>query len=207
MSVETFYKESPSSDFALLTRDTFFYNRSGAVRAVERIIHEHSPYGEEESRLSRQAFPRLGEDLSPAGGNISYGTAYTSPILQNAINPDGTRVSYTVDSRGRILTEVWYNEDDEVMGEFVNTWSEDRLMSVMWTSPDDERFVEYEYDNDGNRVIENNFRRGVLERRVTYTGNREVEDLFMNGVVILRAVWEDGVKISEERMPSSGRPR
>ena len=202
LNVDTFFKETDSSEFLLLTRDTFFYSRSGSVRAVERTIHE-----EAEMNLSRQVFPRLGADLSPAGGNVSYGTAYTSPILQNVINPDGTRISYTVDSRGRILTEVWYNEDDEVTGEFINTWSVDRLLSVLWTSPDDERLVEYEYDSDGNRVMENNFRRGVLERRVTFSGSREVEDLFMNGIVILRAVWEDGVKISEERMPLTGGPR
>ena len=205
LNVETFFRESPSDEFVLLTRDTFFYNRSGSVRVIEREIFEAA--SPDETQISRQVFPRLGSDLSPAGGNISYGTAYTSPILQSIQNPDGTRVSYTVDSRGRILTEVWYNEDDEVLGEFVNTWSADRLMSVLWTSPHDERLVEYEYDNAGNRIMENNFRRGILERRVTYMENREVEDLYMNGIVILRAIWEDGIMVSEERMPVSERPR
>jgi hypothetical protein len=31
-------------------------------------------------------------------------------------------------------------------------------------------------------------------------GSREVEELYMNGEVMLRALWEDGRKISEERV-------
>jgi hypothetical protein len=71
---------------------------------------------------------------------------------------------------------------------------------VHWKSGDDERLTEYEYDSAGDRMLERNFNRGILERTVRSTGNRDIEELYMNGRIVLRAVWEDGRKISEERI-------
>jgi len=73
-------------------------------------------------------------------------------------------------------------------------------MSVLWQSHSDERLVEYEYDNEGSRISERNYRNGLLERTVTFSGSREVEEIYMSGRLILRAIWEDGVRISEERI-------
>jgi hypothetical protein len=143
----------------------------------------------------------MGEDL------ISQGGAYTSEFFVGAQAPDGVTITYNVDSRGRIIGEVWRGEDGRILGELVNTWVGDRLQSALWKAPDDERLIEFEYDNDGHRIAERNFRNGVLERSVTAHGGLEVEEIFLNGRLILRALWEHGVKISEERVsPSMGRP-
>jgi len=87
----------------------------------------------------------------------------------------------------------------------VNTWVGDRLQSVVWKAADDERLIEFEYDNDGNRISEKYFRNGLLERSVVAQGGQEVEELYMSGRLVLRAIWENGVKISEERISPAGR--
>ncbi|MDR2111105.1 MAG: hypothetical protein LBP32_07340, partial [Spirochaetaceae bacterium] len=104
------------------------------------------------------------------------------------------------------LREVRRDEEGNILGEMTNTWDGDRLSSVRWVSGEDERVSEYEYDGEGDRIIERNYHQGVLERVVRREGDREVEELYMNGTVILRAFWgKDGRKISEERVrPGSG---
>jgi hypothetical protein len=59
---------------------------------------------------------------------------------------------------------------------------------------------EYEYDSNSNVILERNFRNGVLERVVRTEGNREIEELYLNNFIVLRAVYEDGRKISETRV-------
>jgi hypothetical protein len=82
-----------------------------------------------------------------------------------------------------------------------NTWVGDRLETIVWRSGEDERRTEYEYNLRGDRIFERNFNRGVLERTVRYEGGgREIEELFMNDRPILRTVWENGRRISEERL-------
>jgi hypothetical protein len=75
---------------------------------------------------------------------------------------------------------------------------------VLWKSEDEERLIEYEYNGEGDRIFERNFRNSVLERTVRKAGDREVEELYMNGAVVLRTVWEDGRKISDERVRPKG---
>jgi hypothetical protein len=130
--------------------------------------------------------------------------AYSSEFLQDVMVSEGERVVYTTDSRGRVLTEQHLDGEENVIAEIRNTWSEDRLLSVLYTAGDDERLTEYEYGEDGGRTLEKNYRNGVLERVVRSDKERDVEELFMNGVLILRAVWEEGRKISEERVRPSG---
>jgi hypothetical protein len=109
-------------------------------------------------------------------------------------------VFYVTDDRGRILTETRRNEEGEVIGELQNAWSGDRLTSVRWKAGDDERVTEFGYDGDGDRILERNINRGVLERVVRLAGNREIEEIYMDGKPVLRAVWENGRKISEEHI-------
>jgi hypothetical protein len=116
--------------------------------------------------------------------------------------PAGGRVIYTTDSRGRVLTEQRLDENEDILAEIRNTWSGDRLSAVLYTSGEgeEERLSEYEYDPDGKRTVERNYNKGVLERVVRSEKERDVEELYMNGKLILRAVWEDGRKVSEERV-------
>jgi len=188
-----------SPSFALISTDYYRYSRFGSIRAIERVFHEGA-------RLARTSFPRIEPDLSYDEELAIQGIAYSSEFLLDINSPEGTRVSYSLDNRGRILSEIWKNEDGEVLGEFRNVWSSDRLQSVLWRAKDDERLIEYEYDDDGNRIVERNLRRGVLERSVTSRDGRETEEIYRNGRLVLRAFWEKGMKISEERV-SGGEPR
>ncbi|MDR2028933.1 MAG: hypothetical protein LBP93_05280 [Treponema sp.] len=182
--------------------DYYRYSRFYSLRAVERRYHQALP---EEQAPVRLQFPHMvlqaAEQEFIAPGS-SYGSGFFSEILVNS----GDRVLYTTDERGRVLTETRKDEDDVVLGELQNTWSGDRLASVSWKAGENEQLTEYEYNEDGDRVLERNYVNGVLERVVRREGEQEVEELYMNGVVILRALWEDGRKISEERVrPQPGR--
>jgi hypothetical protein len=115
-------------------------------------------------------------------------------------------VIYTTDDRGRVLSETRRDEAGEILGEMRNTWSADRLTRIHWTAGDDERVTEYEYNAAGDRVLERNINKGVLERVVRTTGNQEIEELYMDGQVVLRATWEKGRKVSEERVRGAGAP-
>ena len=190
--VDSFYKENFESDSVHFSRDYYLYTRSGFLRGIERTVYE-----QEEIELSRLVFPRLD---SSAFESYIHGIVYTTPFLQNISAASAVRINYFVDNRGRVTSEIWYDEEDQVVGEFSNTWSNERLMSVLWQSHSDERLVEYEYDNEGSRISERNYRNGLLERTVTFSGSREVEEIYMSGRLILRAIWEDGVRISEERI-------
>ena len=183
-----------SSGFVPVSTDYYRYTRAGSLRAVDRVLHEGA------GTASRITFPRIGPDVPYDEGLSIRAMSYTSEFLADIRSPEGASITYSMDSRGRILSEVWKNSDGEILGELRNTWADDRLQTVLWKSPDEERRVEYEYDSGGNRTAERNFRQDVLERSVSVMGDVEVEEIYMNGRVILRAYWEKGLKISEERV-------
>ena len=187
--------------FIQVSTDYYLYSRIGALRSINRLLHEGA-------NLSRITFPRIGAGFSSGDDMMAYGIAHNSRFLSDIHGRDSVKISYNLDSRGRILGEVWKNDDEEVLGEFINSWSGDRLVSILWKSPDEERLVEYEYDGEGNRILERNFNRGVLERRVTSRGDLDTEEIYFDGNLILRAVWDKGVRIFEERFSfgDGGRP-
>ncbi|MDR3342752.1 MAG: hypothetical protein LBT14_08205 [Treponema sp.] len=186
-----------------VTTDYYRYTRSNSLRSVERVYHQAVS---EEGRLTRLQFPSLGLHVRVDENFVSPGTAYSSDFLQDVLsgsdNIPGDRVVYTTDERGKVLTETRRDAEGNVLGEIHNTWSGDRLVSVSWQSGEDERRTEYEYDQAGDRIIERDYNKGTLERRVLREQGRETEELYMNGEVILRATWENGRKISEERVRS-----
>jgi YD repeat-containing protein len=177
--------------------DWYRYSRSASLRAVERIYHEGAAEAPSPVRLN---FPHMILDAAADKDFVSPGISYGSDFLEESWAEAGYRVLYTTDERGRILTETRQDNTETVIGELKNNWSGDRLASVLLKTGDDERLTEYEYDGEGNRSVERNYRNGVLERVVRTEGSRETEELYMNGSVILRAIWEDGRKISEERV-------
>ena len=193
---EVVYSE-PS--LVLVSTDFYRYSRSGALRAIDRIFHEVDG----DVITDRLSFPRLGPPASFARETGTVAVFYTPEFILSAINiqGEGVMVSYTLDSRGRLLSEVWRDEDGRVLGEFLNTWLDDRIVSVLWRTDYDERLVAYEYDGEGDRISERNYRMGVLERSVIRQGGMDIEELFVDGRLMLRAVWENGLLISEERMP------
>ena len=213
MRAETWFKKAPAADsskspagdgeadnagnpvFLPVYTDYYRYSRSGSIRAIDRLLHEAA--GE---TLSRLVFPRIGSAIHPGEDLMSLGLAYTSDFLLDIYRTEGVTITYSLDSRGRILGEVWKGEEGTVLGEFRNTWSGDRLQSVHWKTEEEDRLVEYEYDDDGNRITERNYKKGVLERSMTSKDGRETEEIYMHGKLILRVLWEKGLKLSEERV-------
>lgn len=192
-------EEKPPPVLARLYTDYYRYTRSGSLRAIDRTLHSGA------LEKLRVGFPRLGPGAPSDESTAGQGSAYSSEFFVGAqTHEEGETITYNLDNRGRILGELWRDEEGAVVGELTNTWSGDRLQSVLWKTPDDERVIEFEYDREGNRIAERNFRRGVLERTVTNTDGVEIEELYINGKAVLRAYWENGIKISEERILSTG---
>jgi hypothetical protein len=177
----------------LVCTDYYRYSRSGSLRAIERVYYEppeeilvRFPY-----RILDSIYAK--EFVDPA---LAYGSEFLSDIFMDSVH----RVVYNTDQRGRILSETWMDSEGRVVGELSNAWTGDRLIWVTWKAGEDERRVEYTYNADGDRVEERNYRKGNLERLVQKEGDIEVEELYMNGQPVLRARWEKGRKISEERI-------
>jgi antitoxin component YwqK of YwqJK toxin-antitoxin module len=175
--------------------DLYRYSRSASLRAVERTYHE----GAETSPVFLR-FPHMILDAAAEDNFISPGRSYGTEFPGDHFIGTDYRIVYTTDERGRVLTETRMDGDGNTIGELKNTWSGDRLVSVSQKNGDEERLTEYTYDSGGNRIMERNYRNGSLERVVRMDDGKEVEELYMNGTIILRAIWEDGRKISEERV-------
>jgi hypothetical protein len=181
--------------------DHYYYTRAFSLRAVERIYHSAAVM--EPQRLH---FPHRLDQAATAIEFKNPRAPVSSGYLEDlsAVTPLST-VLYTTDRQGRVLSETRRNEAGEVTGELRNNWSANRLDSMEWIAGEDVRRTEYEYNGAGDRIIERNFRNGELERLVRREGDRDIEELYRENRVILRAVWEDGLKISEERIRGENR--
>jgi len=182
-----------------LFTDTYRYSRSGSLRAIDRTIYQGA------GERSRVGFPALSPRITPKEELATQAGIYNTAYFLGYGNLEGLTISYNLDNRGRVLSEITKNEEGKTIAELRNSWSDNRLMNVVWRSGEDERRFEFEYDKDGKPLEERNFRKGVLERIVKAEGDNEVEEIYMNGVLMLRAYWESGLKISEERVGGSSR--
>ncbi|MDR0377162.1 MAG: hypothetical protein LBH70_05145 [Spirochaetaceae bacterium] len=188
-------EEVEATDEALCT-DYYRYSRSASLRAIERVYHR----SEEEGERVWLPFPHMILDAARQTGFVRPEAPVSSEFFQDVLASGGDTALYTTDDRGRILTETRRNEDGEIIGELRNTWTGNRLTGVHWVSGEDDRITEYEYNEEGDRILERNINKGTLERVVRTEGSQEIEELYMDNQVILRAVWENGRKISEERV-------
>ncbi|MDR2363706.1 MAG: hypothetical protein LBD65_04750 [Spirochaetaceae bacterium] len=200
IKTETRLKIPPSGEDGEIIRDLwtdyYRYSRFSSLRGINRVYHDDIP-------VSWVRFPHIVLDAGDIEKFVSPNDAYSSAFLQDVFINRGDRVVYTTDGRGRLLTETRYDEGGAIIGEIRNTWSEtNTILSVHWIAGEDDRLVEYEYDTEENRMGERNYTNGVLERVVQIEGDREVETLYMQGRPVLRAIWEKGRKISEERVRS-----
>jgi hypothetical protein len=176
--------------------DEYRYNRSSSLRLVERLYHE-----EAEALPVRLTFPNRVLDLAEEAGFSNERLVWNTDFFGDYEVKPGYRMVFTTDERGRMLTQTLLDTGDETVWIIQNTWAGNRLASALKTEGEDRRLIEYEYDSGGERIIERNLHNGVLERLVRAEGGgRDVEELYMNDAVILRAIWEDGRKISEERI-------
>jgi len=190
--------DDPPGKFLLLHTDYFRYNRSFSLRHVERVFSY--PVGAEPVRVS---FPVVVLEAAFRGNFITAVTPGTDFMgtFENLFDAgDGFSLTSRTDPRGRILRQTMLDENGDRVWEIVNTWEGNRIVAIMRSEGGDERLTEFEFDADGNRVVQREMRNGVVERIVRTDGATEIEELFMDGAPVLVARWEDGRKVSEERV-------
>jgi hypothetical protein len=193
-------------DGKLLWNDEYRYTRTYKLRGVERRYaeknsSEESPSGEadeQSSYLVRLQFPPRGVSfISPES---PYDYRLRMGALREVFMTEVVTVRYNTDGQGRVIYEEHLDGDGKQIASLTNEWSGEKLLSVTWSSGGVSGKVEFDYTQSGENGGERNYRNGILERKVTRDGNREIEELYRNGRPVLRAVWEDGRKIAEERL-------
>jgi hypothetical protein len=194
VQAETYQKLPDLSPVKWYT-DNYRYNRSFSLRQVERLYHEGKI-----AEPIRLTFPNRVLQAVSNQTFLSDKLYVRSDFLGNFVAGEGFRMKFDTDSKGRIITQTLIDSDNKTVWVIRNTWSGDRIVTILKTEDKDEKRVEYEYDKDGNRMVQRDIHNGVLERMVRAEGEIEIEELFLNGVVVLRAHWEDGRKIFEERV-------
>jgi hypothetical protein len=192
---ETQTKDADSLEYRKTHTDNYRYNRSYSLRNVERVFHEAS--GIDPVRL---VFPGRVIDAAYEKDFIKEKLTLASDFLGINQVDDGFRMVYDTDAKGRVLSEILYNGKNEVVWTLKNTWVGDRIIAILKTEGGDESLIEYDYDASGDRIAERDIRNGILERQVLIDGAKETEELYLNGVMVLKAFWEDGQKVSEERV-------
>ena len=198
---ETFLDSEP------LWTDYYRYTRLFLLRGVERKYHKAGLYAQPlQGTSSRPPVAPLGLDLRdapPIPGFIAPGSLYDNSIMTEVLASiyavKAARVIYDMDSQGRITAETHYDEGDRVLAVINNEWANDKISAIRWSAPPDEGRVVFRYSGK-DRISEEDYRNGVLERKVNRQGDEEIEEIFMNKKPILRAVWRNGRKVSEERL-------
>lgn len=201
ISARVFSLEEDSGEFIETYADFFRYNRSSFLRAVERRFYTDGDISRMENPL-RISFP--GNILDAAKNDFFMSekmNTYPEFFGDLSVRKD-SRIVFTTDDRGRVLTQTHIDSEDNVIWVIKNTWQDERIVSTSKTQGDIELLAEYEYNSAGDRIVERNIRNGILERLVRTENKRDIEDLYFNNVVVLQAIWEDGRKISERRMGS-----
>ncbi|MDR0503577.1 MAG: hypothetical protein LBH16_09700 [Treponema sp.] len=196
MTSAAVFSAGGEEDFSKLYADFFRYNRSSYLRSVERVFYQDMQISPSEHSVIINFPYRIFE--SAKNDNFIGEQFNQYPEYFGDVSADqDSKIIYTTDNRGRILTQTMYGKDEKVIWSIVNAWNGDRIESILRTEGDMEHLAEYEYDLKGNRILERNYKNGILERLVRTEDGMDYEELYLNGVVVLRAVWEDGRKISE----------
>jgi len=197
--VSLWEENGEGGEYAPVYADYFRYNRSSFLRSVQRVFYKES----ELSSLDDPVLITFPAGIMAAARNEYFiGERHNSyPEFFGEITAkEDTKMSYSTDERGRILSQTFYDKDDEIIWVINNTWKDERIISTVKEEGDNIILAEFEYDSNGDRVIERNYTNGILERVVRTEGKTDIEELYLNGNVILQAVWEDGRKVSETRM-------
>jgi len=179
--------------------DFLRYNRDLFLRYVERVYYQERKISFANEQL-RFSFPRQLKDAAQPQDLVSEKVNSYPEFFGDVIIQKNEKIVYTTDERSRILSQTLYDDGGNVVWVIRNTWLNGRIVSTLKTENGTESLAEYEYDSGGNRVLEKNYKNGVLERVVRTEGNTDIEDLYYNNVAVLRAVWKDGRKISETRI-------
>ena len=201
IKAETFLDNTP------LWVDSYRYTRKELLRKVDRNYHKAGSYAEPLqgnsiilpvvfTSLDIREAPPMDGFFEPA---VHYDNSIMTGVLRSIYAVKPARVSFDTDNQGRVIAETRYNEEDRVIAVINNEWENDRITQISWSSGSDQGKIVFRYSGK-DRISEEDYRNGVLERRVSVRGDEEIEEIFMNEKIILRAVWKDGRKQSEERI-------
>jgi hypothetical protein len=185
-----------AGDFKTYYTDYYHYNRSLSLRSIERIFQKDGMLDDPITI----AFPRRIMDSIKKDIFISEKLNLYPEFFEDDFISAASKMIFNTDNRGRILGQTLYDEEDEIIWTIQNTWHGNRIVKTSKKEGDTVLTAEYAYNSGGDRILERDFRNGVLERVVSTKGDTEIEELYMNNAVVLRAVWEDGRKISETRV-------
>jgi hypothetical protein len=175
------------------------YNRSLFLRGIERVFYRERKISLSDETL-KLSFPRNLSDVTIARGPVKERLNSYPEFFGEVTVQENDKIIYATNERGIILSQTLYDESDKIIWVITNTWYNDRIISTSKKEGDNVYLAEFDYDSEGNRINERNFKNGILERVVHTQGNTDIEELYLNNVVVLRAVWEDGRKISETRV-------
>jgi hypothetical protein len=201
ISARTLVWDDDKGAYVQTHTDYYRYNRSASLRAVERVFSMDQQITESDN-IVRAVFPQ--NILAAAKNKLFMGERFNSypEFFGDLFVLKDSRLVFTTDDRGRVMDQTLIRDDEEntVIWKIENTWQGDRLVKITKTEGDTVLLAEYVYNREGDRVLERNIKDGVLERVVRVEGNIDIEELYINDRVVLRAVWEDGRKISESRI-------
>jgi hypothetical protein len=208
--------DDDEEDYMQAYTDYYRYNRSSFLRAVERVFladqqittaeniigDESAASGDNTNNVMLVSFPY--NILKAAKNNSFMGERFNEypEFFGRLFVPKDSKLIYTTDKNGKVLEQTLTKNDEEqtVIWKIVNTWSKDRIVKISKTEGETVYLAEYEYNKKGDRILERNIKDGVLERVVRSEGSMDIEELYLNDTLVLRAVWEDGRKISESRV-------
>jgi len=197
ISTTVFLWDKEKKDVTASYTDHYRYNRSLSLRGVEReFLKDMKP--EDEPWLI--TFPRRLMDAVNDPFFTSQRENIVPEFFGDVFVKKDSKIVYESDDRGRIISQTFYDEDEKVVWIIKNIWSNDRITSTIKTEGDNEFTARFEYNANGDKIVERNYKNGVLERVVSTTGKTDVEELYYNNILVLKAVWEDGRKIQEERV-------
>jgi len=195
VNAEYFESAKNDNNFKTSFIDHYRYNRSFSLRNIERVFKD-----EMTNAPAKASFPRRIMDSVKAGLVISERINLYPDFFGNIFVKEGYKMKFNIDDKGRILGQTLFDKEDKLVWTIQNTWKDNRIVSTVKTEGETILAAEYTYNRDGERIVEKNVKNGVLERVVSIDGEKEIEELYMNNAVVLRAVWEDGRKISETRV-------
>jgi len=196
VTAEYFMSNNTENDFKLFYIDHYRYNRSYYLRGIERIFHKGGVLDEP----VLVAFPKRIMDSIEKDVFIGEKINVYPEYFKDEYVSEGFTIIFDTDERGRILGQTLYDDEDNVIWTIKNTWKGNRIVKTLKTEGDTVLSAEFVYNSEGDKVLERDFKDGVLERVIITEGKTEIEELYMNDIVVLRAVWEDGRKISEIRV-------
>jgi len=195
ISAAYFVSIKNNKDFKPSYMDNYRYNRSLSLRHIERIFQDDIALAP-----AKVSFPRRIMDSLKTGVAINEKINLYPDFFGDIFVNSGYRMDFNIDDKGRILGQTLYDEENKLVWVIQSVWKDNRIVSTTKTEGETVLSAEYAYNKAGEMISEKNFKNGVLERVVFADGDKEIEELYMNNAVVLRAVWEDGRKISETRI-------